>query len=285
MPSVAVLHRADRRRRELIVALAAVASGILAPPPALAQSARPVARAENMTLGVAIDRSGRQRMLSQRMAKAYLQVYNRTLVERSRRILDESIAAFSSALAELERFAAGTPVAEAMQRQREAWPRLERALRGEPSMSGCLEVLAASDVVLATAEEATGGFQRMSTLPAPRIVNISGRQRMLSQRMAKHLAFEVADGPGSTQAKIIDDARSQFIAAARELKAFPQNTPEIAGWLDIADAQWAFFDESLQVALKGGQPTALQLENAAKASENILETMDRVTAAYARLAA
>ena len=45
-------------------------------------------------INVAINKAGRQRMLSQRMAKAYFQIGQQIDVDRSRKVLDQSVALF-----------------------------------------------------------------------------------------------------------------------------------------------------------------------------------------------
>ena len=53
----------------------------------------------------AINKAGRQRMLSQRMAKAYFQIGQGVDIERSKKILDTSVATFDRQLVELKNYA------------------------------------------------------------------------------------------------------------------------------------------------------------------------------------
>ena len=52
------------------------------------------ALAQIADLNSAINKAGRQRMLSQRMAKAYFQIGQQVEVDRSKKILDASVAQF-----------------------------------------------------------------------------------------------------------------------------------------------------------------------------------------------
>ena len=53
-------------------------------------------------INAAINKAGRQRMLSQRMAKAYFQIGQKIDVDRSKKVLDSSVAAFDRQLIELK---------------------------------------------------------------------------------------------------------------------------------------------------------------------------------------
>lgn len=63
------------------------------------------AQAQIANVNEAINKAGRQRMLSQRMAKAYLQVGQDIDADRSKKILDGSISLFDRQLVELKNFA------------------------------------------------------------------------------------------------------------------------------------------------------------------------------------
>jgi len=54
------------------------------------------ALAQITDLNSAINKAGRQRMLSQRMAKAYFQIGQQVEVDRSKKILDASVSLFAS---------------------------------------------------------------------------------------------------------------------------------------------------------------------------------------------
>lgn len=271
-------------RRSFLSAPAAFGATAIAPHLVFAQAPR-VLRDNNALVLQSIDRSGRQRMLAVRMSKAYAQLVNKTVTDRSQRIVNDSIASFSASLAELTRVANGTPAADAVADQTTAWPRFQRALQAAPTLATLREVLAAGDALLATAEAATSEFERLSAQATPRIVNVAGRQRMLSQRMARDYAVDIADGAAPTQDAAILSSRTQFMNGMTEMKAFRQNTAEVRQLIELIEAQWAFLDQGLRTRVENAVVGLAASEAVAKASENILEVCDRCTAAYARLAA
>ena len=112
-------------------------------------------------------------------------------------------------------------------------------------------------------------------------INKAGRQRMLSQRIAKFqqaLEWQVGDANARTE---IDKARSEFIKAQTELKRAVQNTPEIRDELELAEMQWIFFDNAIQSETSSSKKAAPA--NVATTSERILGVMDHVTGLYEKL--
>jgi hypothetical protein len=240
------------------------------------------ARNEPMRIGAAIDRSGRQRMLSQRMAKAQLQILNATQVDRSRRVLSESIRSFDESLTALEAFAPDAESKGHLVAQRDVWNRYKAVLEKAPQASSVATIVNLSDEVLATGERATNSFARIAGRAGGSIVDVSGRQRMLSQRIAKLYAQGVAVGDIKPGAKDIEAASAQFVSAMKQLEASPQNNDYIRQMLVVAQSQWAFYERAVRSALTGSQSASLA-DDVAKSSENILLTMDSVTAAYAQV--
>ena len=145
------------------------------------------ALAQISDINSAINKAGRQRMLSQRMAKAYFQIGQQIDVDRSKKVLDASIAVFDRQLVELKNYAPTPEIKETYLKLERSWLAYKDVLVGAvPSLENGSKVLAISEEVLALAHQATVELEKKSGSNAGRLVNISGRQRMLSQRMAKY---------------------------------------------------------------------------------------------------
>jgi len=259
------------QRRTLITAAAASTFGM----------ALPTARADGQPTGRLINLAGRQRMLSQRMAKAWLALTADVMPERAQAVLDESAALFEQQLATLRAFDGGPAVQATYHQLEGAWAEFRQRLRGAHA-TPTATVLQADARVLALAHQGTQQLEALSRQPTGRLINLAGRQRMLSQRMAKFRLADARPAPGvDTQAQI-RQARGEFIAALDVLEQAPQATRAIRDEIALARGQWVFFDMALS---RPGQPGARDAAELFVTSERLLQVMERVTGLYTRLGA
>jgi hypothetical protein len=258
------------KRRELIVLAGATGFGL-------------VAQAQVADVNDAINKAGRQRMLSQRMAKAWLAMVHKTESNSAQLILDRSMALFDRQLVELKAYAPNAELRKTYADLEGAWSEYKGALVGKhPSRDGAGGLLDTDARVLALAHQGTVQYEAVTSKPVGKLVNVAGRQRMLSQRMAKYFyAAALRVEPGQAQAEI-SKARTEFLSAMELLRNAPEVTPGIKDQLTLADNQWLFFDLALKEINNAG-PKALS--HMFVTSENLLSVMDRITGLYAGLKA
>lgn len=240
-----------------------------------------IAVAQISDINSAINKAGRQRMLSQRIAKTYFQIGAQIDQERSRKVLDASLALFDRQLVELKNFAPTAELKDTYARLEKSWLAYKDVLIGAtPTLDGGRKVLSLSEEVLALAHKGTQQFEALAGTTTGRLVNIAGRQRMLSQRMAKFYqasAWGVSDTAAQAE---LDKARKEFAAAHQELSSSPANTPQVKDALELVRQQWVFFD----LALNQKSRSDRQLSgNVATTSERILEEMEGVVSLYEKL--
>ncbi|MES2047223.1 MAG: type IV pili methyl-accepting chemotaxis transducer N-terminal domain-containing protein [Pseudomonadota bacterium] len=243
-----------------------------------------VAWAQIQGLNEAINKSGRQRMLSQRMAKSYLQLGLGTDVEHSRKILATSVTLFEQQLSELLVFAPSAENRSVFEKMESVWITYkEILLSSAPNPQAAREVMLISEKILALAQTATLQLEKHSGSPSAKLVNVAGRQRMLSQRMAKYYqALQWGVAPPDSLEKL-EAARKEFIAGMEFLLSSTSNTPTIKAGLALAQQQWLFFDMALRQS--GDEREKKQFAtNVATTSERILEVMDGLTALYQKIA-
>jgi hypothetical protein len=235
-------------------------------------------------LSDAINKAGRQRMLSQRMGKAWLALVHGIEINNAQQVLDKSIALFDRQLVELKSFASAPDIQDTYARLDAVWSSYKTALVGTvPAKASAQALLQLDNRVLALAHQGTLQYEAASGKPLGKLVNIAGRQRMLSQRMAMYyLAARLPVG-AEVAATEINKARIEFVSAMALLHKAPDTTSRIKDELQLADAQWVFFDAALQKVGATGANSTKQLKDVFMTSENLLSVMDRVTGMYSAI--
>jgi AmiR/NasT family two-component response regulator len=215
----------------------------------------------------ATNRAGQQRMLSQRLVKLYALACDpadgsaaAALMQASVQRVEDNLAALSSALSEATY---GDLVAAA----RQGWQPLRLLLDAPPRASELPALDAAAETVLAQADALVRALESSGAAPQVRVVNIAGRQRMLSQRMAKLALLGASEG--------LDATALEFEKGLRTLAEAPLSTPQIRAMLAEGERAW----KGLRAAVPGAaQPTGRT--RVAAASEELLALFDRLTEAY-----
>lgn len=240
------------------------------------------AYAQIADVSVAINKAGRQRMLSQRIAKTYFQLGQGIAPEASMRALYSSISQFDRQLVELKNYAPTPEIRETYLKLEKSWIAYKDVLVGAtPNQANGKKVLDLSEDVLALAQQGTQQLEKHAGTAAGRLLSISGRQRMLSQRMAKYYQAAGWNIGGAQSAGEIDKARKEFAAALQELNTAPSNTPALREELALVAQQWFFFENAIDLRVSGDK---LLATNVATTSERILEAMENVASLYEKLA-
>ncbi|MDT8991159.1 type IV pili methyl-accepting chemotaxis transducer N-terminal domain-containing protein [Curvibacter sp. APW13] len=237
------------------------------------------ATAQVTDINDAINKAGRQRMLSQRVVKAYMALGLQVQQSTATKVLDQSMALFDRQLVELKTFAPAATVRETYTQLENQWSGLKGLLVGAaPSVANAAKLLAQDSAVLALANTGTQQLEQIHGKPAGKLVNLAGRQRMLSQRMAKYYlasTWGVETGVASGE---IAKARTEFAQALETLRNAPEATPDILQELSLADGQWVLFSAALNA-----KPSGQGASNVFITSENLLAVMDKVTGLYSKL--
>jgi hypothetical protein len=240
------------------------------------------AQAQVLDLNDAINKAGRQRMLSQRLAKSWCAIGLNVLPDLARETLQQSMAVFDRQLAELKAFAPNEDIRSRYQSLEPLWSDYKAVLVGSPpAKERAPKLFALASLVLQAAHQGTVQLESASGRPLGKLVNIAGRQRMLSQRMAAFYFSACWDVQSRAAMAELNTAHDEFLAAHDLLKKAPEATPAIRSELAQAEAQFVFFAAALR-ALRHGQPDARGMANIFTTSERILQTMDSVTGMFSK---
>lgn len=236
------------------------------------------AAADSPSLNNAINVAGSQRMLTQRMLKAYSAIGIDVNAETAALELREAVARFDRQLGALSAGFAGSAAEPTLHQVKALWLPYKALLEQPVSRANATQLLRDNDALLRACHKVVLVLEDMSGTAYGQLVNVAGRQRMLSQRMAK---FYLLRAWGFDNAEVryeIDQARNEFRGALGRLLSAPENTSIIAATLVEAEQQWNLFEHSLKRDGENLVPLIV-----ANTSERLLEKMNEITGLYEQL--
>jgi hypothetical protein len=228
-----------------------------------------------LAVSTAINRTARFRALSQRIAKTYCQIHLHTLPDQARLALTATRQLVRSGFEDLAKVQWPAELARHVTEIQKQSDVLDTLLVMPPTRESVAAVAVQSDRMMAASQAATEAFEKFAKASTARLVNTAGRQRALSQRLAKNYFLLAAklEGKGTLDEMKADAA--EFRLAMANLAAAPISTPAIRNELALGDSQWLFFDAALQ-----RKPDERALETVGTTSERLLEVTDRLTGLY-----
>ena len=246
----------------------------------------------------ALNVAGRQRMLSQKMGAEFLMVKLGISTVENKNKLDADIAAFAKALNGLITgdTEAGIPappneqIARQLGQVKLLWANYLRALEsGGKSSVGDIALfgdplLRESDKTVQMYEYAAAeaGFKKTGT-----VINVAGRQRMLSQKMTKEICLIALDADkGDSRSKLkearqlFDSSHNALLKGSAEMGIPATTSPEIKKQLAEVDALWKRFDTLVSEVLTDGSANVTKVTAIAALSQDLLKATDKAVTLY-----
>lgn len=224
-----------------------------------------------------VDVAGSQRMLTQRILKTYCEIGLDEIYNNPQKQLKEAIGRFDAQVATIEAGSKDAGVEKALGEVKRLWPPYRKLATAAPSKEGATQLLALNPALLEATHAVVVALEQSSGTRAGEIVNLSGRQRMLSQRMAMFYMLQIWGVDDPAIAEDLKKTTEEFQAAQNRLSALPSNTPRITNnlmrvrhSLDLLQRTMGYKGHNLSFTV-------------AMTTERMLEAMDEVTAGYAAI--
>lgn len=222
----------------------------------------------------AIELAGQQRMLSQRLVKAWCQIGLNVQPDISRAQLGDAVRQFDNNLITLERAAASAEAKTALAGLRAAWTPLRSAALGTVRQADAAQLDSRAEDVLMAAERLARVLQQQAATPVSRWINLAGRQRMLSQRLVKIYMLQQW---GIDSAALRDErerVQNEFVGAMTAMQQRADN-PALREELANLALQWEWLNTVL--ATEGAESFRLIM---ADGGEAVLQLADSVARLY-----
>ena len=144
-----------------------------------------------------VNMAGSQRMLTQRMLRDYALVGLKVTYQDPVQDLDNTVQQFDRQLQKLQKNSANDAVSAAFAAVEELWQQIKPVVVEEPEKSKASALRNDLEQLLKASDKAVLQLQEASGAIGAEVVNKSGHQRMLSQRMAALYMFDfwgISDG-------------------------------------------------------------------------------------------
>ena len=227
----------------------------------------------------AVNRAGKLRMLSQRLVKACaLRLLDRGNAAPAAQI-DDTVAQIDANIAALAKSLSKPTFGDLLDAVTGHWADAQTLLAPAPSVDRLDALDRAAGQLLRSAEQLTRQLETAGLVTTLHVINVSGRQRMLSQRHAKQaLLGLVLAGDAATRSRAdLAETATTFEDALAHLRAIPLSTVEIRALLDDAARVWN--DVSRAALQVRGAAAARALD---ASSETLLALFEQLTDRYER---
>ncbi len=225
-----------------------------------------------------IDIAGRQRMLSQRIAKDYLYAGEKIAVSKAQKQLAASLKSMVATHKTLVNSINDPEIKNLL-----AFVELSmedfKSTANEPfNLDNAQLIIDLSESMLEGSQYVVNSLKKKANLKESALVGKAGRQRMLAQRIAKYYIAYQAGIRDKNTVDQMKEAVKEFSDAHQALMNNPSNTPEINRKLNKINRLWKIVYKFYLNIEKGGLPLIVF-----NTTDDITNKMNQITELYVAL--
>lgn len=229
-----------------------------------------------VALDVSINRTARFRALSQRSAKAYVQLVLNVMPDATKNTIASAQSLMLSSLDELALGNYSAEVAQHIATIKTEAAALTTLLTTSPKRDMLLAVSVQADKLTEQATKTTELLASQTKSGNAKIVAIADKQRMLTQRLAKNYFMQAANLNSLPIRQQLASDRAEFKAGLAMLKNAPISTTNIRNDIDLCEAQWFLFETSIDKP----RSRPFVMEDVAVSSERLLDITSSLSSRY-----
>jgi len=225
-----------------------------------------------------INVAGKQRMLSQRIAKDYLYIGKKVATDKATRQLKASLEEFRSNQAKLAEMINDPEIKNLLEFVNMSLSELEEIVKKPSSLDNAQLVLDLSESMLEGSQYVVDSLTNTLNIKESTVVAKSGKQRMLAQRIAK---YYIAYQSGIKDKNTVDQmnaAVKEFSENHKTLMENKDNTATINQKLAKVDKLWKVVYKFYLNIEKGGLPFIVFTT-----TDDITRKMNEITKLYVEL--